>query len=81
MGSSKDSVVLSVGEEMADFLARLQRCNRFIDWLDPLHEIAMDNTGLNDFGDDKSTSLACKNCLSSKTRTRTFRFPWDTLSS
>ena len=81
MGSSKDSVVLSVGEEMADFLARLQRCNRFIDWLDPLHEIAMDNTGLNDFGDDKSYLIGLQKLLEQQDQDSDLQIPVDTLSS
>ena len=32
----------------------MQRLQRFIDWVDPLHEIAMESTGLSDFGRDKS---------------------------
>ena len=35
-------------------MQRLQNCNRYVDWIDPLHEIAVEETGLSDFGDDKS---------------------------
>ncbi len=48
---------------MAEFLARLQQCDRFIDWLDPLHEIAMANTGLSDFGEDKSYLIGLRKLL------------------
>jgi hypothetical protein len=35
-------------------MQRIKKCERFIDWIEPLHEIAMENTGLQNFGDDKS---------------------------
>ncbi|MEH6582900.1 MAG: sulfotransferase [Halioglobus sp.] len=35
-------------------MLRLKKCERFIDWIDPMHEIAIENTGLSDFGADKS---------------------------
>lgn len=35
-------------------MRRLKTIERFIDWIDPLHEIAMEKTGLSDFGEDKS---------------------------
>jgi hypothetical protein len=35
-------------------MQRLQQCNRYADWIDPLHEIAVEETGLSDFGEDKS---------------------------
>jgi len=32
-------------------MQRLKKCEKFIDWVDPLHEIAMENTSLSDFGE------------------------------
>ena len=34
-------------------MRRLRQIEKFIDWMDPLHEIAMKKTGLSDFGEDK----------------------------
>lgn len=35
-------------------MERLQHCNRYVDWIEPLHEIVTEETGLSDFGEDKS---------------------------
>jgi hypothetical protein len=35
-------------------MRRLKNLERFVDWTDPLHEIAIEKTGLNDFGADKA---------------------------
>ena len=35
-------------------MRRLRQIEKFIDWMDPLHEIAMEKTGLSDFGEDKA---------------------------
>lgn len=37
-------------------MRRIKACEKLIDWLDPMHEIAMEKTGLTgltDFGEDK----------------------------
>lgn len=44
-------------------MKRLQKCEKFIDWFDPLHEIAMENTGLTDFGEDKSYQIGLRKLL------------------
>ncbi|WP_194842534.1 sulfotransferase [Endozoicomonas sp. OPT23] len=35
-------------------MKRLLKLDKFVDWIQPLHEIAIENTGLTDFGEDKS---------------------------
>lgn len=42
---------------------RLKQCEKFVDWEQPLHEIAMENTGLSDFGEDKSYLLGLRKLL------------------
>ncbi|MFK7733410.1 MAG: sulfotransferase [Pseudomonadales bacterium] len=44
-------------------MRRIKRCKKFVDWFDPMHEIAMENTGLSDFGDDKSYMLGLRKLL------------------
>lgn len=42
---------------------RIKACEKFIDWIDPMHEIAMEKTGLTDFGEDKSYMLGLTKLL------------------
>ena len=35
-------------------MERLQQCKKYVDWFEPLHTIASEQTGLSDFGADKS---------------------------
>ncbi len=44
-------------------MLRLKKCEKFIDWIDPMHEIAMENTGLKDFGEDKSYLIGLRKLL------------------
>ncbi len=44
-------------------MRRLKGCEKFIDWVDPLHEIAIENTGLSDFGEDKSYLVGLQKLL------------------
>lgn len=44
-------------------MRRLKACKNFIDWVDPMHEIAMEKTGLSDFGEDKSYLLGLHKLL------------------
>ena len=44
-------------------MQRLKNCAKFMEWLNPLHEIAMEKTGLDDFGEDKSYLLGLRKLL------------------
>ena len=44
-------------------MLRLKKCEKFIDWIDPMHEIAMENTGLKNFGADKSYLIGLRKLL------------------
>jgi hypothetical protein len=44
-------------------MRRIKACEKFIDWIDPMHEIAMEKTGLTDFGEDKSYMLGLTKLL------------------
>ena len=44
-------------------MLRLKECEKFVDWIDPLHEIAMENTGFSDFGTDKSYLIGLRKLL------------------
>jgi hypothetical protein len=44
-------------------MQRLKDCEKFIEWIDPLHEIAMEHTGLSDFGADKSYLFGLRKLL------------------
>jgi len=45
------------------YLLRLKQRERFIDWLEPMHEIAIEKTGLNNFGEDKFYMLGLRKLL------------------
>lgn len=44
-------------------MLRLKKCKTFGEWLEPLHDIAMENTGLTDFGQDKSYLIGLRKLL------------------
>lgn len=44
-------------------MLRLKEIEKFVDWIDPLHEIAIEKTGLNDFGGDKSYLIGLRKLL------------------
>lgn len=44
-------------------MRRLKAREKFIDWVDPLHQIAMEKTGLSDFGADKSYLIGLRKLL------------------
>ena len=48
---------------MENLLARLKNCEKFVDWIDPLHETAIENTGLSDFGEDTSYLIGLRKLL------------------
>lgn len=56
-------------------MRRLKGCEKFIDWVDPLHEIAMENTGLSDFGKDKSYLIGLRKLLEQQDEFCDLRMP------
>ncbi|MCX2979310.1 sulfotransferase [Halieaceae bacterium IMCC14734] len=48
---------------MQNLMARLKPCAKFIDWIEPLHETAIENTGLTDFGEDQSYLIGLNKLL------------------
>ena len=44
-------------------LERLSKCQTITEWFEPLHEIAMENTRLTDFGEDDSYTLGLRKLL------------------
>ncbi len=46
-------------------MERLQQCKKYVDWFEPLHAIASEQTGLSDFGADKSYQTGLRVILES----------------
>lgn len=56
-------------------MKRLQQCERFIDWLEPLHDIARENTGLSDFGEDQSYLIGLRKLLEQQDECSDLKIP------